>query len=199
MLVSNKVLRITKIKSGNILEVGGGSGALSLSLAEKINLTCSILDNQKIALEYAALVFAKKNKVNLVEGNAEKMQFCNDSFDLVHSVGLIEHYKDSVIEKMIFEMKRVVKKDGYIFLAVPNYFSPDLIFLWWKYGKGSERHISIKDLKKYVEKNNLTIIDSGHSSFAVGGKIGMMLPKKIEKFIGQNGFGFLNYVVCKKK
>lgn len=193
--LSEEIINMTKGKLKNILEIGGGTGALSLYLLRKININCTIIDISDVAIEYASLLFGNNPNVCLVKNNASKLQFNDESFDFVHSVGLIEHYKDVVIKEMILEMKRVVKKRGYIYLAVPNFFSPDLINIWRKYNKGSERYITVNMLKKYVKNEKLKIINSGHCHFVTGCNL---MPEPIEKIIGCYGFGFLNYVFCEK-
>ncbi len=193
--LSKEIIKMTKGEPKNILEIGGGTGALSLYLLRKIDINCTIVDISNIALEYASLLFGNHSNVCLINNNALELQFNDESFDFVHSVGLIEHYKDVVIKDMILEMKRVVKKRGYIYIAVPNFFSPDLINIWSRCDKGSERHITVNMLKKYVKSEKLKVISSGYCQFVTGYNI---MPKSIEKLIGRCGFGFLNYILCQR-
>ncbi|MFH0859206.1 MAG: class I SAM-dependent methyltransferase [Patescibacteria group bacterium] len=195
--LSDEILAITGGKFKNILEVGGGSGAFSFFLSKKNGADCTVLDNSETALNYASIVF-KDWKANFVKGDGMNLPFNEESFDFIHSIGLIEHYEDSNIARIVSEMKRVLKKGGFIILAVPNYFSPDLILLWAKYRKGSERFISVKSLKKYITSIGLQVIKVGHSNFTFDYRIGKLLPIELEKIIGHCGFGFLNYIVSKK-
>ena len=195
--IADEVLSFIGSIDGPILEVGGGSGALSFELSKRCGCKVTIFDSSNIALEYARMVFGE-HEHNLVMGDATNIPFPDESFYLVHSVGLIEHFPDSTINRMIGEMVRLVKKKGYIFLAVPNYFSPDLLSLWIKYGKGSERYISAKRMAEIVGKSDLRVITFGHSEFSFSENLGQFIPQSIEKIAGRCGLGFLNYVICKK-
>lgn len=184
-------------KIGRVLEVGGGSGSLSYYLQKKVNTKCTIVDNSEIALEYARLVFGKTDAM-FVSADAKKLPLDSELFDVVHSVGLIEHFQDFEINKMVSEMSRVLAKDGLLFLAVPNFFSPDMMLIWYKYGKGSERFITKNDLLKLTLNNNLKLVDCGHSEFCFSEGVNKIIPLPLEKFLGRNGLGFLTYVLCKK-
>lgn len=196
-MISEYVVKETNRKISRILEVGGGSGALSYYLQKRTSAQCTIVDNSEVALEYARLIFGKRD-THFIVADAQKLPFETGSFDFVHSVGLIEHFQDSDINSMVAEMARALSKGGFLFLAVPNFFSLDMLYLWYKYGKGSERYITSKDLSKIVMNNNLTIIDCGYSEFSFGTKMDGVIPLSLEKFLGRNGLGFLNYVLCKK-
>jgi ubiquinone/menaquinone biosynthesis C-methylase UbiE len=182
---------------GPILEVGGGSGALSLELSRRSGYKATIFDSSDIALEYAKIVFGDHPHIR-IRGDATNIPLPDGSFSFVHSVGLIEHFTDNMINKMVVEMCRLVLKGGHVFIAVPNYFSPDMISLWRKYGKGSERYIPAKRLAEIAGKSGLSIVAFGHSGFSFSENLGHYVPQSVEKLLGKCGLGFLNYVVCKK-
>jgi len=84
--------------------------------------------------------FKKENvRGRFVVGNAEKLPFTDNSFDLVASFGLLEHFKDPSIA--INEMVRVTKNGGVFFAdIVPkrfscqtlgNFFNLIASFLFW--------------------------------------------------------------------
>lgn len=195
--LSDEILSVVGVDLGEILEVGCGSGALSLQLQIKTNADCIVLDNEVVALEYASFVFSKR-KATFVQGSAIDLPFEDNLYGLVHSVGLIEHFSDEVVLRMISEMKRVTRPGGFIYLAVPNYFSPDLMMLWWKHRKGSERYMTTGLLTDYLDQEGLEIIDFGHSGFSFGGAFNDLFPVTFEKLLGRLGFGFLNYAIAKK-
>lgn len=182
---------------GPILEIGGGSGALSLELSKRYDCNATILDSSSMALDYAKLVFGKHRGIFL-RGDAEHIQLPSESFSFIHSIGLIEHFSDQVIQQMIEEMYRLVEKGGHVFIAVPNFFSPNLMTLWFKYGKGSERYISLKRLIELTMQAGLALKSYGHSEFTFSKNVNCFIPESIEKFLGKMGLGFLNYVICEK-
>lgn len=104
------------------LEVGCGTAFVSLYFAKRsLDVTC--LDTSKQILEVAEDNF-KKEKVmgKFVIGDAGKLPFKDDSFDIVMSFGLLEHFSDP--GPAICEMVRVLKPNGLFFAdIVPARFS----------------------------------------------------------------------------
>ena len=106
----------------NILEVGCGSARLSCFLASKgYKTTC--LDYSKSALKVARKNYElTNNKGEFVVGDAKKLPFEDNTFDIVLSTGLLEHFKDPQI--VINEMTRVLKPNGIFYSdIVPKKFS----------------------------------------------------------------------------
>ena len=196
-----EVFRKEKAHIHKIAEVGCGTGALSFYFSKQISAESTLIDNSDIALEYASLLVSRGGgvKPKLIKGDVFKgLPVKDNSFDFVHSTGLIEHFLPENINIAVGEMKRITKKGGYIFLAVPNYFSPDMIYIWSKYGKGAEKYLSVRDLRAFSVAAQLDVVWAGHSHFVFNNTIGRFISSLIEKILGRLGFGFLNYVVCKK-
>lgn len=105
-----------------ILEVGCGTAFVSLYFAKRSYQTTS-LDINSFILKATKENFQKENeKGKFVVGDAEKLPFEDNSFDVVTSFGLLEHFEHP--EKAIEEMVRVLKPDGLFFAdIVPNRFS----------------------------------------------------------------------------
>ncbi|MDO9045744.1 MAG: class I SAM-dependent methyltransferase [Methanobacteriaceae archaeon] len=104
------------------LEVGCGSARLSCFLASKgYKTTC--LDYSESALRVARKNYKiSNNNADFVIGDARKLPFENDTFDIVFSTGLLEHFKDPQI--VIDEMVRVLKPNGIFYSdIVPKKFS----------------------------------------------------------------------------
>lgn len=120
------------VSGSKMLEVGCGAANVSLYFAKRgYQVTC--LDFNKNNLEIAKSNFKKENATanfitkqkracEFIEGNAEKLPFPNDHFDVVCSFGLLEHFKNP--QTAISEMARVLKSDGLFFAdIVPKRFS----------------------------------------------------------------------------
>ena len=104
------------------LEVGCGSARLSCFLASKgYKTTC--LDYSESALRVARKNYEiTRNNGEFVIGDAKNLPFENDTFDIVLSTGLLEHFKDPKI--VINEMARVLKPNGIFYSdIVPKKFS----------------------------------------------------------------------------
>lgn len=188
-------------KKAKILEVGCGTAFVSLYFAKRgYEVTC--LDINKSILEVAKKNFQKERaKGEFVEGDAEKLPFAKNTFDMVTSFGLLEHFEDPKIA--ISEMVRVLKPGGLFFTdIVPNRFSVQSIgnifnafaaFSYWSLkGKLStgfkkafnnfrpqyfENSISWKDYKKIMEKVGLRDVEvRGNRPYPR-----LTLPKSLDK------------------
>ncbi len=104
------------------LEVGAGSARLSRFLALRGYLT-HCLDYSIEALTYARTHYEREGAQGVyVLGRAEHLPFDNNSFDVVFSTGLLEHYENPM--PIMFEMVRVLKNGGLFYSdIVPKRFS----------------------------------------------------------------------------
>lgn len=51
----------------------------------------------------------------------EKLPFPDDKFDIINMAEVIEHVPGDKIEKILSELVRVIKKNGFIIITTPNY------------------------------------------------------------------------------
>jgi len=107
----------------NALELGCGRGTLSLYLNKYNNLDVSLLDMSADAIDVAKKNFMQHNAVgNFFISGANSLPFNDNSFDIVHSIGLLEHidnYKDILKEAI-----RVLKPGGVLIsLNIPTKWS----------------------------------------------------------------------------
>lgn len=105
-----------------ILEVGCGTAFVSLYFAKR-SYEVYCLDINKSILKVAEKNFKKEGvKGKFSVGDAEKLPFADNQFDIVTSFGLLEHFENP--KTAIFEMVRVLKHGGLLFAdIVPNRFS----------------------------------------------------------------------------
>ena len=105
-----------------ILEVGCGTAFVSLYFAKRgYQATC--LDINSFILKVAKENFTNEGiRGQFIKGDAEKLPFPKNTFDVVTSFGLLEHFEDPT--QAISEMVRVLKPGGLFFAdIVPNRFS----------------------------------------------------------------------------
>jgi len=106
------------LKEGVILEGGCGMGG---------NVYCLHYNGYSaFGVDFAEKTVEKINKyfpeLKIIKGDVRSLEFDDSFFDGYWSLGVIEHFYEGY--KDIFkEMKRVVKKGGYVFLTFP-YLSP---------------------------------------------------------------------------
>jgi len=92
------------------LEVGCGRGTISSYFAEN-GFRCTLLDSSAAVLETAKGAFAKNgHDAEFVHGDAMDIPFPECSFDVVVSIGLLEHFED--IGRAIEEQYRVLRPGG---------------------------------------------------------------------------------------
>jgi ubiquinone/menaquinone biosynthesis C-methylase UbiE len=100
--------------SESVLDVGCGTGQTSAFLAKRFNCQVTAIDKHPIMIEKAVERF-KNNpaSVKVVEGDAECLNFEDDSFDCIIAESVIV-FTD--IEKTLHELARVMKSNGRIIL-----------------------------------------------------------------------------------
>ena len=115
-LVVNNIVKHVRLKDKKTLEVGSGSGYASF-LLKKQGATVSLLDYSKTSFDVAERFFGCRDGFFL--GDCFDMPFkWTNKFDLVFSVGLLEHYDKKDQIKIVREMTRVCKPGGYFLVGV---------------------------------------------------------------------------------
>jgi ubiquinone/menaquinone biosynthesis C-methylase UbiE len=111
------------------LEVGCGSGGVSLYFHDQYGYDVTLVDLSDEALAFArrnlaANSTAPRQNATFLKADAKRLPLENDSFDLVMSFGLLEHFAD--IEQPVAEQMRVLRPGGLFFAdIVTGRFSVD--------------------------------------------------------------------------
>lgn len=142
------------------LEVGAGSARLSRFLALRGRLTYC-LDYSIEALIYARIHYEREGTQGVyVLGKAEHLPFDDNSFDVVFSTGLLEHFENPM--PIIFEMVRVLNNGGLFYSdIVPKKFSLlrslDFVrpLLGREWNPMFEMKFTKQDIIKFLEDANL--------------------------------------------
>jgi SAM-dependent methyltransferase len=157
------------LRQARVLEVGCGRGATLLELAQRgakvvgIDYVPSSISTCE-ALRHA--VGLDCSSANFLLGDARALPFASGSFDLVYSVGLLEHFEQPTV--LLTEQHRVLKAGGFLLVQVPQKFSlytmmkiPLTKLGRWQYG-GWETQYSAGELETLVH-------DAGFEPSAVFG------------------------------
>lgn len=108
---------------GNFLDIGCGTGEL-LNFFNKNDWNVTGIEPNISARDFA------KNSYNInVFSEDELNQLEPESFDTISMWHVLEHVPD--LNKRLSQISKLLKKDGTIFIALPNLSSPDAV----KYGK----------------------------------------------------------------
>lgn len=160
---------LTFIKKGvKILDAGCGTGYGSNLLAS-CGRVIGIDSNSE------AIRFAKKNygnQANFLLADITMLQFRNEEFDCICAFEVIEHLKNP--RKFLSEAKRILKKDGIIFLSTPNkaIHSP--------HGQSSSPY----HIKEYTYNDFSHLLNSFFKVVKIQGQVKSMRAKKaIAKFM----------------
>jgi ubiquinone/menaquinone biosynthesis C-methylase UbiE len=92
------------------LEVGAGRGSISSYFADH-GFDCTLLDSSAVIMDVAAKIFEKNgHPAKCMVGNALDLPFASGSFDVVVSIGLLEHFEDIALPMR--EMDRILRPGG---------------------------------------------------------------------------------------
>ncbi len=134
-------------KNAKILEVGCGSGRFLEFLEKKRYKNLYGIDSSNEMISIAK----KRTKAKIMTGNAYKIPFANDSFDVVFSVHLLMHL--SKPKKALDEMLRVAKDKVIIDMSNKQSIS----YLISKILKGYKpRFSSISEIKGMIPRGYIT-------------------------------------------
>ncbi|MFA5088100.1 MAG: glycosyltransferase [Candidatus Omnitrophota bacterium] len=104
--------------NANVLHAGCGSGQVDEDLHRHVRITA--MDISKPALELYRK-FNGKEPVTL-EGDILAMPFEDGAFDGIYNLGVMEHFSDEEIRKILNEFRRVLRPGGTILLFWPPEF-----------------------------------------------------------------------------
>lgn len=154
-----RLLSIAK-KSRRVLEVGVGKGRM-----------VSILRDNDVDAEFYGVDItdnAKRSGAAAVIGDARKLPFKDATFDLVYSLGVIEHFPETRLA--VSEHARVAKEGGHVLITTPHLsvFTP-LRYVGYRifhrrYGTFEEiegRNIRLGTMKRYFTDSGLEITNHG--------------------------------------
>ncbi|WP_255193530.1 methyltransferase domain-containing protein [Natronobeatus ordinarius] len=104
-----------------VLDVGCGTGFATEGLLECVDEVYAI-DQSEHQLEQAYAKFGRTDgPVHFHRGDAERLPFATNTFDIVWSSGSIEYWPDPV--RTLREFRRVLKPGGQVLVVGPN--TPD--------------------------------------------------------------------------
>ena len=128
-----------------VLDVGCGTG-LNLNYLKHYGTVIG-LDFSKEALNFCKLRAAE----NLIQADAEKVPFKDDTFDLIIALDLLEHLDDRDVLK---EFYRVLNPNAYLIATVPAFN-----FMWSKHDEAlhHKRRYNKAQLKDALKSNGFII------------------------------------------
>ena len=117
-LIHAEVLaRVLRRARGSVLEVGIGSGAQSALLSHFVKQTVSIDNDDRIMRAALSNLRRYASSVRVLEADAFRLPFKNRSFGVAVSQGLMEHFEDAEISRLLREQLRVSRS---VVFSVPS-------------------------------------------------------------------------------
>ncbi|MHA2225630.1 MAG: class I SAM-dependent methyltransferase [Candidatus Hodarchaeales archaeon] len=161
------LLKGLKICGTDLLEIGSSTGQISLKMAKKFNLNPTLVDNSKFALALANRFYHQANiHPTLICQDAFELSL-NRQFDLVHSHGLLEHFKGKQ-QRIVFQNHvKHVKSGGWVVCWVPTPDMPYRINRWYlerinQWIFGFEEPLFLSDFTSLFQKEGLVISKIHH-------------------------------------
>lgn len=158
-------------KTMKILNLGTGSGNFEIFAHKKVKLIVGI-DYNNLALEFIDEYLQEKKikNVELIQSDIRKVDLLKlPKFDCIVLIDVIEHLEMSDVKKLVFNLKKLLKPKGKIYVITPNYYSPwsfmeflfdhALTFLLPKFGQC--QHLSKfnpNNLKKVFEQEGFSTV-----------------------------------------
>ncbi len=158
---------IEKYKPKKILEIGCGNSTWLPYLVKKYNVEIVGMDYSEGGCDLARAQLKAENVdaevicMDLYTANIEEI----GQFDLVYSLGLIEHFEST--EDIVKQLLKFVKPGKRLLTEVPNLKSIHGFLSWSYQPKQLDKHVllSFKDIKKACINNNCSNIDGKYIGF----------------------------------
>lgn len=162
---------IIREPANQLLDLGCGTGELMKQvLLEDRNKHITGIDLSQNMLDMAK--HKVKQKADFVLGDAEKLPFEDESFDLVYCNDSFHHYPHPL--KVVDEINRVLKKDGIIIIG--DCFQKGIMRMimnfFMRFGhSGDVKMYSEKEMKEMLGKyfHNIQWKNVNHTSFIIKG------------------------------
>lgn len=114
----DEAIGVLDLEQGDrLLDVGSGTGFATEGLLEHV-AEVHALDQSSHQMEKARAKFGADGPVRFYRGDAERLPFQTNSFDVLWSSGSIEYWPRPV--RTLREFRRVVKPEGEVLVVGPN-------------------------------------------------------------------------------
>jgi ubiquinone/menaquinone biosynthesis C-methylase UbiE len=160
-----------EFKNGSkLLHAGCGTGQVDQDVITKFSLTA--LDISGKALRLYKLYNGDKAK--LMKANIFKIPTKNSTFDGIYNMGVMEHFTKEENEKILLELKRILKPNGKIVLFWPPKYGPTVLFL-------NSTHFILNNLLKrniHLHPEEISLLES---------------REQVKQILKQTGFKLLKF------
>lgn len=157
------VREVTEPHGGRILDIGSADGVFTKVILDKSNAKeIQAIDVLKTSVDWASKKWKNQKRLKFRVADAHRLPFKNASFDAVFALEVLEHVFEPL--KVLKEIKRVLKNNGYaVFLVPAETLLFRIIWYFWTKGRGriwKETHVHAYSgdfLEKLVKQVGLKI------------------------------------------
>ena len=201
-----------------ILEVGAGASHTMAALSGRLGCDAYGVEPNCSGISKASeMCLLEGSKATFMRGDGFALPFSESTFDVVYSLGLIEHFDFHRSIELVEEHARVCKPGGLVIVSVPNLLNlPHTVrkgFLGTKYEYYPESSYSPRKLKRVLESCGLTFLHAdgieplwGLAMSKIGWKVCRVLSRlriadrinNIERAALRSKIGFMTYAVGRK-
>lgn len=138
-----------RVDGGKVLDLGCADGVFTKEILTKTHASKIIgLDVVASSVKWARKHWKKYKEMSFVVGDAHKLKYKDSEFDAVFALEVLEHVYEP--EKVLREIKRVLKPGGYAILLVPSESKLFKIvwFLWHYMGRMVWKDTHVQDYKR---------------------------------------------------
>ena len=137
-LTKRKILKIlathNHVKNPDILELGGANSSFATPLTKHFDATkYLVVDNNQYGLDLMHSQVPRPTKISATFGDALSLSDAIGKFDIVFSVGLIEHFKPDIMRSCISTHFQRCRPGGIVLVTFPT---PTV--LYWMIRKPAE-------------------------------------------------------------
>jgi SAM-dependent methyltransferase len=123
------------------IEVGSGPGHDSLVLAERGFQVWGV-DWSQNGLEAGRRLYEEEGfRLGAIRADIRALPLRSDSFDFVWNAGVLEHFRDDDVLRVLSEMRRIARPGTTVLAVVPNRF-----YFWY------QAHLALKRLARRVHQ-----------------------------------------------
>lgn len=173
-----------------VLDAGCGGGYVSEYLIKRTNVKIIAFDQSEKAIDICRDLKVS-DKMQVLKADASRIPYDDQTADLALCIGLLEHLRD--YDACIEEIRRILKKDGYLYVVSSNKYSA-MYIQWfvkhllgrWKYGY--QKNWTPNQLSRILERHSFRQIElkviEGWGNFDSLSQIDRILRKQF-KYIGR--------------
>lgn len=143
-----EVSKLLEPVKGRILDIGSADGVFSKVILDKTGAKKLIgIDVLKSSVDWANKHWKDDDRLEFRIGDAHKLDFKKNYFDAVVALEVLEHVYNP--QKVLEEIRRILKKGGYAILLVPseNFLFKIVWFLWHFYGRMVWKDTHVQDFR----------------------------------------------------